>query len=1261
MSCEVRLIDFKAVDKEPDDEEDIKIGCCNLFYSIQMFGINEKGETYSITVDDFKPYFYVKVPNNWRLVDKNKFIDYLKNEVGDYYKDSIFDTALVKKKKLYGFDGQCYHKFILIRFNNIRTFNKVKNYWYCERKDIVNRFDKTRGAWCLKEQGYLYKNQYLKLYESNITPILRFFHVINASPSGWIKIMNKDLTKCRKKSNCKYEYNVNYKKIISLNDKETLVPYKICSYDIEASSSHGDFPLSIKKYKKNAYNFIELFEKTSNKNYDELVLFIKQFIETMFGYENIIGVENVYPKNNISKEKLTELINNILSKKISDFNIDTEDNNDLEEEEIIEEEINEEENKKTRAKKCDVNDNIVNNLLGNYARERKIEIIKRAFNSDLPTLEGDKVTFIGSTFIKYGEKVPYLNHCISLNSCDDIENSCIERYDTEKDVLLAWKKLIQREDPDIIIGYNIFGFDSAFLFNRAIENNCVEEFLKLTRNKNDFAGSKDNGWRSGAATKFNNSSKKWKIEENVVFLASGEHNLKYFNMTGRLQIDLYNLFRRDYNLDSYKLDHVSGYFISDKILKIEHIDKTTTIYSKNLQGLEENNYVVFEEIGHSSDLYKNGKKFIINSIDKIKGSFKINEVINLDFSKQLKWGLAKDDVSPQDIFNLTNKGSKERSIVAKYCIQDCNLVQHLLSKIDIITGFIEMAKICSVPMSYLVFRGQGIKLTSFIAKKCREKEVLMPVLEKSDDNDGYEGAIVLDPKCNIYTDEDPVAVCDYSSLYPSSMISENISHDSKVWTKEYNLNNELIEEIGVKDSSGNYAYDNLTNYKYVNIKYDTYEKIRKTPKGAEIKIIKGYKICRYAQFPNSRGVMPAVLDELLAARKATKKLIKTASDEFMANVLDKRQLSIKLTANSLYGQCGARTSTFYEKDVAASTTATGRKLLIYAKDIIEEVYNDKVYENRWKINDIEEKIKVNAEYVYGDTDSVFFKFNLKNSKGVKISGKDALKITIDLAIEAGELASKFLKYPHDLEYEKTFMPFILLSKKRYVGMLYETDINKCKRKSMGIVLKRRDNAPIVKDVYGGVVDILMKDQDINKAVDFVKKSLNDLISGNVSLDKLIITKSLRSNYKNPDQIAHKVLAERMGKRDPGNKPKAGDRIPFAYIVSDEKLQGNRIETPEYIKKNNLKIDYSHYISNQIMKPCQQLFALVLEKLPEYKDREESYNDKLTIIENKYNEDESKCDKKEEELRCKEIKEIIFDEFLPKKTRAKKVAVPDFYL
>jgi DNA polymerase elongation subunit (family B) len=363
----------------------------------------------------------------------------------------------------------------------------------------------------------------------------------------------------------------------------------------------------------------------------------------------------------------------------------------------------------------------------------------------------------------------------------------------------------------------------------------------------------------------------------------------------------------------------------------------------------------------------------------------------------------------------------------------------------------------------------------------------------------------------------------------------------------------------------------------------------------------------------------------------------------MKQVLEQRQLGYKLTANSLYGQCGAKTSTFYEKDIAACTTATGRMLLTYAKKIIETCYGNKICDTKNY-----GRVLTKAEYIYGDTDSVFFTFNLQTPEGKPIRGKEALEITIELAQEAGHLASKFLKAPHDLEYEKTFMPFCLLSKKRYVGMLYETDPTKCKRKEMGIVLKRRDNAPIVKDIYGGIIDILMKEQNIQKAIEFLKSCLKNIVDEKYPIEKLIITKSLRSGYKNPQGIAHKVLADRITSRDPGNKPSSGDRIPFVYINTKNKkaLQGEKIETPTFILENNLKIDYSFYITNQIMKPVQQVFALVLEKIWEQNGKKSKISKFKKEVEHlRKNIEEDKFEDKLEQLKNKEVKILLFDEYL----------------
>ncbi len=1247
-----RLVDFNVYnvkDSSSDSDDEPKAYKDNATFVIQMFGVDEVGKTYSLTVEGYTPFFYVMVDDRWTISMKDQFVAHLKDKLGKYYQDSVTNCKLIKRKKLYGFDGGKEHKFLFIEFANLNAFNKAKNLWYTEygkNEDGKPCQDEDRGRKLLKN-GYRFSNTDTRLYEANIPPLLRFFHIRDISPSGWIAIPKKKATEYKgqiKNVNCDYELKADYKNIIPLNDKETRVPYKIMSFDIEASSSHGDFPVPIKSYKKLATNIIEYFEGLQMEMTRELCKnILKRIILAAFGYEKMDQIDIVYPKKKPSSmEAVLRLYNVWIETLVRNLKSGDSESNENTIESMFErvgmEEDDEEAEYKTHVKSyADKKATIVDILCDkNFEREGKIKELNDTLGKVFPKLEGDKVTFIGSTFMNYGNQEPHLNHCIVLNTCSamPIDNSVVESYSTEKDVLLAWQQLVQRENPDIIIGYNIFGFDYQFMFNRAEENGCVEEFLKLSRNKDEICGTREDN--------------RWKIEESSIQIASGQHDLRFIKMNGRLQVDLYNFYRREANLISYKLDYVAGNFIGDFVKGLEHTETQTTIKTSNMTGLLVGSYIHLEEIGHSVDYYADGAKYSVTSVDKANSKFTIDGIINPDFEKKVRWCLAKDDVTPKDIFRMTNGTADDRSVIAKYCIQDCNLVHYLFNKSDILTGFIEMAKICSVPINFLVMRGQGIKLTSYIAKKCREKRTLMPVIEKGGLDEGYEGAIVLEPKCDLYLDN-PVACNDYASLYPSSMISENLSHDSKVWTREYDLNGNLTEEWGETDETGRFIYDNLPGYEYVDIKYDTYVYRRKHPKAAAEKILNGYKTCRFAQpVPNENGdgeaIMPSILKELLKARKDTRKLIPLQTDEFMKNVLDQRQLGYKVTANSLYGQCGAKTSTFYEKDIAACTTATGRKLLTYGKRIIEECYGNNICDTK-----NHGKVKTHAEYIYGDTDSVFYTFNLEDLNGTPIRGKKALEITIELAQQVGDISAKFLKRPHDFEYEKTFMPFCLLSKKRYVGMLYETDVNKCKRKEMGIVLKRRDNAPIVKDIYGGIIDILMKKQNIQEAIDFLKGCLQNIVEEKYPMEKLVITKSLRSGYKKPNSIAHKVLSDRITARDPGNKPSSGDRIPFVYIVTKDKkaLQGEKIETPTFIAENKLKIDYSFYITNQIMKPVQQVFALVLEKiwtmnkkLPKIRQ----YKKDVEII-RKETEDEEKTEAKIEKLRCSEIKALLFDEYL----------------
>ena len=129
----------------------------------------------------------------------------------------------------------------------------------------------------------------------------------------------------------------------------------------------------------------------------------------------------------------------------------------------------------------------------------------------------------------------------------------------------------------------------------------------------------------------------------------------------------------------------------------------------------------------------------------------------------------------------------------------------------------------------------------------------------------------------------------------------------------------------------------------------------------------------------------------------------------------------------------------------------------------------------------------------------------------------------------------------------------------------------------------------------------MSSQNVNDAVKFTRKFLVDMVNEKFPLDKLIISKSLRGFYKNPESIAHYVLAERMGKRDPGSKPSVGSRIPYVFIQTNKnvKLQGDKIESPEYIKdgiKTRLWILY--YESDN--ETSNANVALILEVIPEFK-------------------------------------------------------------
>lgn len=313
------------------------------------------------------------------------------------------------------------------------------------------------------------------------------------------------------------------------------------------------------------------------------------------------------------------------------------------------------------------------------------------------------------------------------------------------------------------------------------------------------------------------------------------------------------------------------------------------------------------------------------------------------------------------ISDLQQGSDEDRHRLAVYCLKDALLPQRLMDKLSVLVNYIEMARVTGVPVSFLISRGQQIKVFSMLLRKCQKEKLMVPTLKKSGfsgDDGGYEGATVLDPIKAYY--QVPIATLDFASLYPSIMQAYNLCYSTMVDPRD----------VGKTDSKLFKTSDNGHSFVHSNVK---------------------------------KGILPAILEELLTARKRAKRDMKNAPTEFERAVQNGRQLALKVSANSVYGFTGATVGQLPCLPIASSVTSYGRQLLEKTKEFVENKYT--------KANGYEH----DAQVVYGDTDSVMVKF-----------GTATVAETFPLAIEAASKASEIFPKPIELEFEKVYFPYLLM-------------------------------------------------------------------------------------------------------------------------------------------------------------------------------------------------------------------------------------------
>lgn len=235
-----------------------------------------------------------------------------------------------------------------------------------------------------------------------------------------------------------------------------------------------------------------------------------------------------------------------------------------------------------------------------------------------------------------------------------------------------------------------------------------------------------------------------------------------------------------------------------------------------------------------------------------------------------------------------------------------------------------------------------------------------------------------------------------------------------------------------------------------------------------------------------------------------------------------------------------------------------------------------------------------GELVVHNTDSIFVKF----PSDPTLSKRERMEEAFRLGETSAETITSIFRPPIELEFEKCYSPLLLFTKKRYCGLMFaaETGPERAKKIDVkGISIVRRDTTPFVASVLQTMIEKIMYEKDVQGAIDHVERETQRLLDQRVPIDQLVLSKTLRTGYKN-ENLAHLGVVDKMRRRNPGSEPKSGARVPFVYVEHDnpDALQFDRAEDPDYAKEQGLCIDAAYYLERTLVQPVSDLLVLFVD-------------------------------------------------------------------
>jgi len=820
-------------------------------------------------------------------------------------------------------------------------------------------------------------------------------------------------------------------------------------------------------------------------------------------------------------------------------------------------------------------------------------------------------------------------YCVVIGDCNHIPPEKLAncqvitiKYgpNAEIEMVEAFSKIIRETDPEILTGYNILGFDYPYLDHRV--KRCLKSWPMMGRVLGETSFMTTKTWFSGAY---------------------GHQSINILQMEGRISIDLLPIVRRDYAniFERYDLNTVCKKFIKktkhpikaeEMFIIVEHLQQATEtlLTLRKNPNLKDDNYNI--KLNEAIKDFEEAKAEMTQVVEYCIQDSEL--VIDLMEKINIWIGLVEmSNIVGTTIVELFTRGQQVRCYSQLYDL--AAKMGYVLDKRDT-SGFRFSGGSVHEPIPGLYDDVIVLDFASLYPSIIMAFNICWTTLVAPEMVD-----IIPDIDCNIIdceqeenedgtNDDDEEEALEEIGKKKKKIVKTVIKrYRYKYYKREEGLLPRLVRQlvterravnrqiVNIKDEikasertdsilnaltkylSGTEEKDSTEIFNYDDAKKDLTEATETKPPIhptlLEVAKLK-YDIAEFYKI-NDQNSIKKIFEQLSETKNERMK--KREDNKLLMVVLDKRQLALKVSANSFFGFLGVHNGGLMPLiEGAMSITSKGRELIAKVREFIETKYD--------------------GVQIYGDTDSVMMKLPIiKNSKECNYWG---IRLAQEISgIKPGEKDCDGILHPDGrpglfppplaMEFEKA-MRVLCLRKKKYAAYLITKDGNfkmeditnekgdkigtQRAMLKKGIILARRDNCGFIRDTYTKILNLILDKGTLSQAMSILIDSVLDLIHGRIPYEKLVIIRTLGANYKS-DSYFLKVFSDNLKKA--GKIVNPGDRLDFLITVDpDAKLVGHKMRLVEqYLESLNTdipcKIDYNYYIEKILMNPINQLFEV----------------------------------------------------------------------